>query len=242
MADSIPVQPDLASIDILLGSDYFWNIIDRERIVLPSGLLLLSSKLGYILTGRYLDPTKGDIDDNTISSCLVMSQNDYPCLSDLWNLETIGIGDPIHVRDDDEALNKFNSTIRCQEARYFVTWPWKSEDVELPENFSIAFGRMKSLSHRLQADKVLLQQYCDVIQAQLKAGVIELVDEWKTKGGNRKQYLPHHPIVTPLKTTTKVRIVYDASVKASKGVKSLNECLYRGPITFPNMCGILLRF
>ena len=89
-----------------------------------------------------MDLTKGDIDDNTISSCLVMSQNDCPYLSDLWNLETIGIGDPIHVRDDDEALNKFNSTICCQEGRYFVTWPWKSEDVELPENFSIAFGRM----------------------------------------------------------------------------------------------------
>ena len=71
LADSIPVQPDLASIDILLGSDYFCNIIERERIVLPSGLLLFS-KLGYILTGRYLDPTKGDIDDNT---CLVMSHH-----------------------------------------------------------------------------------------------------------------------------------------------------------------------
>ena len=48
--------------------------------------------------------------------------------------------------------------------------------------------------------------------------------------------------MTPLKITTKVRIVYDASVKASKDVKSLNECLYQGPITFPNMCNILLRF
>ena len=168
-----------------------------------------------------------------------MSQDESPCLSDLWNLETIGICDPIHVRDDDKALNKFNSTICYQEGRYFITWPWKSEDVELPDNFSIAFGRMKSLSRRLQADKMLLQQYCDVIQSQLKAGVIELVDVQKTNGDNRKHYLPHHPVVTPLKTTTKVRIVYDASVKASKGMKSLNECLYRGPITFPS---ILLRF
>ena len=42
--------------------------------------------------------------------------------------------------------------------------------------------------------------------------------------------------------TTKVRIVYDASVRAKKGMKSLNECLYRGPITLPNMCGVLIRF
>ena len=25
-------------------------------------------------------------------------------------------------------------------------------------------------------------------------------------------------------------------------MKSLNECLYQGPITLPNMCGVLIRF
>ena len=49
-------------------------------------------------------------------------------------------------------------------------------------------------------------------------------------------------LITPHKASTKVRIVFDASVKASKYVKGLNECLYRGPINLPDMCGILLRF
>ena len=113
---------------------------------------------------------------------------------------------------------------------------------------------MKSLSHRLQADKMLLQQYSDVIQSQFEAGIIELVDEQRVMGNsklvnaqrvtgsNRLHYLPYHPAITPLKTTTKIRIVYDASVRAKKGMKSLNECLYRGPITLPNMCGVLIRF
>ena len=242
------------AIDILVGSDYFRNIIDGDRITLPSGLLLLSSKLGYVLTGRYSDPAEGEI--NNISSCMVtiMSQNDSPCLNDFWNLETIGICDPIHVKDDNRALDKFNITIRYQEGQYFITWPWKSDDIELPESFDVAFGRMKSLSRRLQADKMLLQQYSDVIQSQFEAGIIELVDEQRAMGNsilvnaqrvtgsNRLHYLPHHPVITPLKTTTKIRIVYDASVGAKKGMKSLNECLYRGPITLPNMCDVLIRF
>ena len=58
----------------------------------------------------------------------------------------------------------------------------------------------------------------------------------------RKHYLPHHPVVTPSKSTTKLRIVYDASTKAKKGDKSLNECLYRGPVLLPDLCGVLLHF
>jgi len=46
----------LVDIDILVGSDYFWDIIERERFALPSGLLLLPSKFGYILTEKYCDP------------------------------------------------------------------------------------------------------------------------------------------------------------------------------------------
>ena len=99
---------------------------------------------------------------------------------------------------------------------------------------------MKSLSHRLQADKMLLQQYSDVIRSQLEAGIIELVNEQTATGNNklvnaqsvtdsnRLHYLPHHP-VNSFKMTTKIRIVYDPSVRAKKGIKSRNECLYEDP-------------
>ena len=55
-------------------------------------------------------------------------------------------------------------------------------------------------------------------------------------------YLPHHPVVTPSKVTTKIRIVYDASAKLQVGESSLNECLYRGPVILPDLCGLLFRF
>ena len=53
---------------------------------------------------------------------------------------------------------------------------------------------------------------------------------------SRKHYLPHYPILTPTKATTKVRIVYDASAKLRGAVNSLNECLHRVPIILPDLC------
>ena len=40
LADDIPVQSNSVAIDILEGSDYFWNITEGDRTTLPSGLLL----------------------------------------------------------------------------------------------------------------------------------------------------------------------------------------------------------
>ena len=59
----------------------------------------------------------------------------------------------------------------------------------------------------------MLQQYDDILQSQLKQGIIEKVPETKMETNCKKHYLPHHPMVTPSKSTTQVRIVYDTSAK-----------------------------
>jgi len=75
LADVIPDSADTDTIDILIGSDYFWSIVDNERIVLPSGLFLLSSKLGYLLTGKFVDPSS-DVKrvNHHLVACFVMTQ------------------------------------------------------------------------------------------------------------------------------------------------------------------------
>ena len=44
LADTIPRDSETDSIDLLIGSDYFWTIVGLEKLTLPSGLHLVSSK------------------------------------------------------------------------------------------------------------------------------------------------------------------------------------------------------
>ena len=86
----------------------------------------------------------------------------------------------------------------------------------------------------------LVKQYDSIIQDQLHLGVIEKVKPEPADG--IKHYTPHYAVINPAKTTTKVRVVYDASAKNKQDNKSLNECLYRGPVMLQSLTGILLRF
>lgn len=53
--------------------------------------------------------------------------------------------------------------------------------------------------------------------------------------------MPHQAVITLRKTTTKLRIVYDASVRSNKAFISLNEALYQGPVNLPLLAGTQLR-
>ena len=53
--------------------------------------------------------------------------------------------------------------------------------------------------------------------------------------------MPHQLVIRSEKSTSKLRIIYDASAKATNGL-SLNDCLYTGPKFGNNIIDILLRF
>ena len=54
--------------------------------------------------------------------------------------------------------------------------------------------------------------------------------------------MPHHAVIRRDAETTKLRIVYDASSKATKTGISLNDCLHTGPSLNPLLFNILVRF
>ncbi|VDN90187.1 unnamed protein product [Brugia pahangi] len=159
-------------------------------------------------------------------------------LENFWKLETIGIQESPQDDDDDQALKHFKRTIIKQGGRYQVCWPWKDSKQKLSNKYGLCLGRLKNLINRLQHNSNL-HSYHQILMDQLHSGIIEVVPPKDEVGVIH--YLPHHEVLTPSKSTTKLRIVYDASAH-HKGFKSLNEVLYRGPVMLPDLVGVILRF
>lgn len=90
----------------------------------------------------------------------------------------------------------------------------KSQGQNFANNYGLCFGRLKSLARRLKDNEGKLKKYDDTIQEQLRKGTIVEAKE---------QLDPVYYIPTPLKSTAKLRVVYDAITKANKENSSLNE-------------------
>ena len=84
------------------------------------------------------------------------------------NLELIGIKENPSTTDDDLALKNLDDMIRFSNGRYEVRWSWKSEIPELPQNFELSLGRLKSMSKGLQQNLNLFKQYNEYIKEYLK--------------------------------------------------------------------------
>ena len=232
-------------IDILIGNDYYLELVLPERHKLAPGLYALNTSLGWIVSGRtHLLPAEPSQMSTpsllVIDGCQTESNvMDKPQLERFWDLETIGIMDSPHISDDETAQALFSKAVTFENGRYNVSWPWKP-DRELPDNYMLAKGRLTSLIRRLRRDPDMLKRYDDVIQDQLTKGIIE--EAPPVQSSHRLHYLPHHHVISPSSTTTKLRIVYDGSAKTTKSKNSLNECLFRGPVILQDLAGILLRF
>ena len=204
LADSIPTSKEAASIELLLGNDYYCDIFSGDisiKQVIP-GLNLMASKLGWILTGRVKSQeaqSAPSVSMLTYTSSPIrahLAAQELPIehtttLEEFWKLETLGISEPMCVNDDDKALQKFNDTVRFEDGRYQVTWPWKEEFPSLPTNYELAMGRLRSLVNRLMRNPEHLTKYDAVIQDQLQKSIIEVVPD-EDSANTLKHYIPHH--------------------------------------------------
>ena len=201
-----------------------------------TGLTAISSKLGWLLNGPVID--KGTSRSVNVVNGHVMSVrneiNEEKTLANevkkFWSLDMVGINE-----NEASIYDKFNDTIKFKNGRYEVELPFKENHPILHDNYTICKSRLEKMRNKLNEE---LKRNYDVFKEQLEAGIIEKVHNERYEIGTIT-YLPHREVVRKDKSSTKVRVVFDARVKRNENA-SLNEVLYKGP--YPELYKLLLKF
>ncbi|XP_045187494.1 uncharacterized protein LOC123545213 [Mercenaria mercenaria] len=163
-----------------------------------------------------------------------------PDLEEFWKIESLGISEEQDGISDKITLTKFKETVRYDNRMYHVTLPWKETAPELPDTRDLALARLRSNVARMRNKPDILDKNNNVIKEQLSKGMSEPVETNST--GDLVHYIPNHAVITTQKSTTKLRVVYDASAKTKAENRTLNDSLYRGPVMLHDLCGLLMRF
>ena len=232
-------EGETLNVDILVGSDYYWNLVTGHTIRGTQGPTAIHTKLGWVLSGPVCrgDPGSQQSSNLVETHVLKCATDEVPYeglqgeLKKFWDLESLGIKIPsIH----EEFLEKL--TYRGD--HYQVNLPWKATHPPLPDNYELSQRRLSSLLSRLRKEPDILKEYDSVIKRE--RGIVKVVDKEAKPESDRIHYIPHHAVIRRDKSTTKLRVVYDASAKSNGA--ALNECLHAGPPLAQNIFDIMLRF
>lgn len=238
-----PCFNEKGSIDILLGSDIFWEILGTNKITLDCGLILYNTRLGYIMSGNVSVLRNKVISVNNSINCTQILN--YQTLEDnlvrFWQIEEINATTKNLSDSDILCENHFlENHTRDDKGHFIVSIPFKSNYENLLGNSKdFALKRFYALEKRLLKDNILYEEYKKVMAEYDTLGHMS-----KVKDGDLHIpgfYLPHHAVVKSTSLTTKVRIVYDASMKSDTNY-SLNDVQYTGPVIQNDLFSIILRF
>ena len=157
----------------------------------------------------------------------------------LYSLDVLGVEDR-GEDDQSDVYSSFKESItRGEDGWYEVSMPWIPGSSLSSTNEQPSRRPLIRVEKKLSRDPKLREGYKKIVREQLEEGIVEVAPETPTR--DRTFYRPHKPVARESASTTKVRMVFDASAKPHPLANSVNECMYMGPSLHPLMWDILIR-
>ncbi|XP_065084849.1 uncharacterized protein LOC135707055 [Ochlerotatus camptorhynchus] len=218
-------------VDIIIGAEIFFDVFKvAGRIPLGNNLpVLVNSVFGWVVAGK-----------STISPSVATVTDIHKLMEKFWTIEEDSSSTAYSV-EEAACEEHFQRTVaRTPEGRYVVRLPFK-EDVlnQLTDNRRTAVRRFHLLQGRLVRNHDLHQQYKAFIDEYLHLGHMQRIHDYENPAV-QNYYFPHHAVIREESTTTKLRVVFDASCKTPNG-PSLNDALMVGPTVQEDIRSITMR-
>jgi hypothetical protein len=205
----------------------------QGRIELDSSLPhFIESRFGWVVSGSTSSTSEILQSNHGIHCNLSINTEPQHFLMDgRWT-------DDVWTEEAKACEQHFKSTYqRNTEGRYVLRLPFR-ENVILGESKYIATKRLFFLLQQIKRNNIQLD-YNKLMDNYLYSNHMEVVIENGVIA--HQYYIPHHPIIKPDSSTTKLRVVFNASSKTTNG-SSLNDVLMVGPTIQRDLFSIIIRF
>lgn len=128
---------DEPELSVLIGSDYYWQIVSGRVERLTNSLVALESTFGWAVQGPVA------VSSMTETTCMHIQLSEDAQIDKqlhaFWELESLGItSEKFESPDDVEALQRFEETSIFKDGRYQVELPWRQNHPPLQDNYRIA--------------------------------------------------------------------------------------------------------
>ncbi|XP_070158806.1 uncharacterized protein [Polyergus mexicanus] len=227
-------------IHLLIGSDLYGSLLKQKIKHGPTGTPTAQlTALGWILSGP--TGTSNSITGSATSlNCVTIPSLDS-LLQKFWEIEEIS--SELQLSEEDKKCEQhfIETHQRAEDGRYIIRLPFKTNpplDIEASrETAALLYSK---LEQRLRKNPDLAKPYHSFLNEYKSMGHMESVsDENPTL--NQAVYIPHHPVLRESSSTTKLRVVFNASCKTSNG-STLNNHLMTGPKLQRDLSSIILRW
>lgn len=202
-------------IDILLDacvySDVIMNGLVKGEHNAP---IAQQTKLGWILSGNV----------KTFSCNVIINNLDE--IAKYWEMEEIPNSEIELTKEEQFCEEHYVATTkRLADGRYEVALPMKENYLEkLGCSKAKAIAQFKQLEGKMNKNESYAKSYKQFVAEYQELGHMRAASE----NSDIQCFLPHHGVLKQDSTTTKLRVVFNASSKTSSGL-SLNDVMECGP-------------
>lgn len=222
-------------IDCLIGADLFPQTITGNMSGSKHKARAMETIFGWVIIGTTSVPRNQFVDVHHARLHEPLTN----VIQRFWELEEIPNLRP-HSQDDQRAEEMFSSQhFRTPEGRYVVPLLFNEFPPAIGNSYAPAIACYRSLRRRLQANPSLKGRYLEFLKdyhdqehmTRIPSGQLDTRDGY---------YMPHHCVLKESSSTTKLRVVFNASKETSLG-NSLNKELLTGPSLNHDLTTIILR-
>ncbi|XP_070144876.1 uncharacterized protein [Drosophila kikkawai] len=220
---------------MLIGAEHYYSLLLPNQMMLKQGgPVLQNTKLGWIVAGKV------SAENNQAAICAPVTTEDQidTLLERFWTLENLETEEKTKSPIEAHCERHFLGNLQfAADGRFIVKLPFSEQSSALGASQKTATNRFLALERRTSPE--------------VWKGYVDFMDEYESLGHMKEvpptriptdhYFIPHHCVLKPESSTTKLRVVFDASCKTTSN-KSLNDILYAGPTVQSELFAILLRF